>query len=220
MRYLLLLLLISPAFGQSVIMSSGHRSIVMSSRSTKTVEKTVVTPRNVKVVERTKIVERAVDVPVDIEFRLQLWTAPWCGLCPSAHAEAKAAAAELGCVVELIDYDSYPDIRRQAKVTGPPTLCIVSQKGIHSRIVGVRRRDVVKAVRDLRKAWRVSERTKYKTAPSEASFRTATKSNISASSRSFKEMVELHNRLHGGGSWTWPGNLEQHLRQAHGVNTR
>lgn len=33
------------------------------------------------------------------------------------------------------------------------------------------------------------------------------------------EMVALHNRLHGGGSWTWPGNLEKHLQQVHGVST-
>lgn len=31
------------------------------------------------------------------------------------------------------------------------------------------------------------------------------------------DMVSLHNDLHGGGSWTWPGDLETHLRQAHGV---
>jgi hypothetical protein len=31
------------------------------------------------------------------------------------------------------------------------------------------------------------------------------------------QMVSLHNQLHGGGSWTWPGDLETHLRTAHGV---
>jgi hypothetical protein len=33
------------------------------------------------------------------------------------------------------------------------------------------------------------------------------------------DMVSLHNRLHGGGSWTWPGDLASHLQQAHGVST-
>lgn len=33
------------------------------------------------------------------------------------------------------------------------------------------------------------------------------------------EMVALHNRLHGGGSWTWPGDLATHLRTTHGVST-
>jgi hypothetical protein len=32
------------------------------------------------------------------------------------------------------------------------------------------------------------------------------------------EMKALHDRLHGGGSWTWPGDLATHLRQAHGVD--
>jgi hypothetical protein len=36
---------------------------------------------------------------------------------------------------------------------------------------------------------------------------------------SHSDMVSLHNRLHGGGSWTWPGDLSQHLQQAHGVAT-
>ena len=33
------------------------------------------------------------------------------------------------------------------------------------------------------------------------------------------EMVATHNRLHGGGSWSWPGDLASHLRTVHGVNT-
>ena len=33
------------------------------------------------------------------------------------------------------------------------------------------------------------------------------------------DLVSIHNRLHGGGNWTWPGNLSEHLRTAHGVNT-
>lgn len=36
---------------------------------------------------------------------------------------------------------------------------------------------------------------------------------------SHSEMVSLHNRLHGGGQWTWPGDLASHLQQVHGVNT-
>lgn len=31
------------------------------------------------------------------------------------------------------------------------------------------------------------------------------------------ELIQLHNRLHGGGQWTWPGNLREHLRSVHGV---
>lgn len=36
---------------------------------------------------------------------------------------------------------------------------------------------------------------------------------------SHSEMITLHNRLHGGGQWTWPGDLETHLRTTHGVST-
>jgi len=36
---------------------------------------------------------------------------------------------------------------------------------------------------------------------------------------SHSDMVATHNALHGGGSWTWPGDLATHLRETHGVNS-
>ena len=39
---------------------------------------------------------------------------------------------------------------------------------------------------------------------------------VAAPSRS--EMKALHDRLHGGGSWTWPGDLKTHLETVHGVD--
>ena len=35
---------------------------------------------------------------------------------------------------------------------------------------------------------------------------------------SHQSLVAEHNRLHGGGNWTWPGDLATHLRDSHGVN--
>jgi len=37
-------------------------------------------------------------------------------------------------------------------------------------------------------------------------------------SLSHDEMVKLHNTLHGGGQWTWPGDLAEHLQTTHGVS--
>jgi hypothetical protein len=34
------------------------------------------------------------------------------------------------------------------------------------------------------------------------------------------DLVSLHNSLHGGGQWTWPGDLTDHLQQAHNVDMR
>ena len=31
------------------------------------------------------------------------------------------------------------------------------------------------------------------------------------------DLVGLHNQLHGGGNWTWPGDLATHLQTTHGV---
>lgn len=33
------------------------------------------------------------------------------------------------------------------------------------------------------------------------------------------DLVSMHNQLHGGGNWTWPGDLATHLRESHGVQT-
>ena len=32
-----------------------------------------------------------------------------------------------------------------------------------------------------------------------------------------RDMIQMHNRLHGGGNWIWSGNLKTHLQTAHGV---
>jgi len=32
------------------------------------------------------------------------------------------------------------------------------------------------------------------------------------------DLVSIHNSLHGGGNWTWPGDLASHLRATHGVD--
>lgn len=34
-----------------------------------------------------------------------------------------------------------------------------------------------------------------------------------------EQMVTKHNELHGGGSWSWPGDLAKHLATVHGVET-
>jgi hypothetical protein len=34
-----------------------------------------------------------------------------------------------------------------------------------------------------------------------------------------EQMVAKHNELHGGGSWSWPGDLATHLATVHGVET-
>jgi len=39
----------------------------------------------------------------------------------------------------------------------------------------------------------------------------------SAQTYQHSDLVQLHNDLHGGGSWTWPGDLTTHLRRDHGV---
>ena len=54
-------------------------------------------------------------------------------------------------------------------------------------------------------------RSLKKLLPKKATYRTAF--------RTQSEMVAKHNELHGGGSWSWPGDLATHLATAHGVET-
>jgi len=35
---------------------------------------------------------------------------------------------------------------------------------------------------------------------------------------SHESLVEIHNQIHGGGQWSWPGDLATHLRTKHGVH--
>jgi hypothetical protein len=53
-------------------------------------------------------------------------------------------------------------------------------------------------------------------APAFVPFESRPKITKPASSHS--DLVAMHNRLHGGGQWTWPGDLATHLRTTHGVN--
>jgi hypothetical protein len=52
---------------------------------------------------------------------------------------------------------------------------------------------------------------KKKLLPTKAAYRTAFWTH--------DEMVAKHNEMHGGGSWSWPGDLARHLATVHGVET-
>ena len=52
---------------------------------------------------------------------------------------------------------------------------------------------------------------KKKLLPTKAAYRTAFWTH--------EQMVAKHNELHGGGSWSWPGDLARHLATVHGVET-
>lgn len=65
----------------------------------------------------------------------------------------------------------------------------------------------------VRYGWSVDQLTwlKRNLLPKKEIFRTA--------SMSHREMKALHDSLHGGGSWSWPGDLATHLQRVHGVQT-
>ena len=44
------------------------------------------------------------------------------------------------------------------------------------------------------------------------------KQSLIVAAPTHSEMKALHDRLHGGGSWSWPGDLRNHLETVHGVD--
>jgi hypothetical protein len=140
--------------------------------------------------------------------RLQFYTQDRCRDCTIQQPKAEAAAEELGISLEVFDLKEHDDAFTQAKITVTPTTVIVIDDAIRVRFVGI----VSAAI--------IVERVK-----SEMSGRQQVQMifvpdrTIASVKESHARRVELHNRLHGGGNWTWPGNLSEHLRTAHGVDT-
>lgn len=99
--------------------------------------------------------EKSVEIKsTDLNFKLQIWKAVWCTACPKGLEEAQAAASELGITLEEIDYDSYQEFAKVAEVRSLPTVCIISEKGIHDRIKEGNRNDITQSVRKLMRAWK------------------------------------------------------------------
>ena len=122
MRYLLLLLLISPAWGQSIIISGGHRSIVMSSRS-KTVQKTVVKPH--KVVTKTKVIAT---VPVVTVTRkpnyVVMFTSRSCGPCQTWKLNEMPRMIARGIHVREIEMSDPANSEWSSQVSRYPTFWV------------------------------------------------------------------------------------------------
>lgn len=113
--------------------------------------------------------------------------------------------AESDKVIEIVDlskeedkfYDYFDKLSIIRKDISPstPTTVFINADG---------------TVKDI-KIGRISHSEFVKLAKSEIA------SGVTLDNMSHSEMKELHNKLHGGGSWTWPGNLKTHLATFHGV---
>ena len=134
--------------------------------------------------------DRAVSQPAGAPSEhVVFFTAPWCGVCKATLPQMKADLESRGITVTEINVDETP----RPDVSRLPTIDICDWES-----------------GDVRKRWVGKTSTETILA---AFFGT------DSAAMSHDDMVALHNKLHGGGSWTWPGDLETHLRETHGVDT-
>lgn len=158
-----------------------------------------------------KEVISSVEPPSDVQVvkadtsggvHLEQWTATWCKFCPAAKVNAEAAAKLLGVKLIMIDYDLNKQHVTACKIESLPTLAIVRDGKSRRRLKNVQSVEAIVAAVEAVKGGDYASTAVSAPAP-----------------MSHSEMVSLHNSLHGPGSWTWPGNLADHLRDAHGVDT-
>jgi hypothetical protein len=136
--------------------------------------------------------------------RLQFYTQDRFRDCTIQQPRAEAAAQELGISLEVFDLKEHDDAFTQAKITVTPTTVIVINDTIRVRFIGVvSASSIVERVRS-----ELSGTNQFVFQP-----------RITNPVVSQIDLVSIHNRLHGGGNWTWPGDLATHLRESHGVQT-
>lgn len=144
----------------------------------------------------------AIVVSTTDDLRLQFWTATWCVLCPAAKEQAQAAADVLEVELEIYDIDKYASQKEKCKVKAPPTLCIVYDGMTRKWLKGINSKEkILLAVEAVRSGNVASVPDMDAIAPMD-----------------FPYMKAMHDSLHGGGNWTWPGDLATHLREVHGVD--
>jgi hypothetical protein len=101
-------------------------------------------------------------------------------------------------VVEDIDASPFPAIRYQSD-TSPSGWAWHTPRGYSSRVLMQLRSKLLGEV-----------------TPVEYQYPQASVQQKPVTSQA--DLIALHNQLHGGGQWSWPGDLAEHIRQSHGVN--
>lgn len=127
-------------------------------------------------------------------YTLVFCTANWCGPCRSFKASNEYARIRERVSIEIADIDKYPAWRRYARRV--PTFWLI-RKSDRARL----------------KSWEGA----ISLTQIEAEIRVQTLPKATAQAMKHSDLIQMHNRLHGGGQWTWPGDLRTHLRTVHGV---
>ena len=170
----------------------------------------VLTQRQITVEVQTVETKPAAPVPARRkQDYVVMFSAKWCGPCQTAKLNEVVQIKSQGIPVRVIDITE--ETEWASKASRLPTWWICdgeTQTRIGDPIVGrVQASMIVEKLRS-----RTVTRQK-------ANGDVETKTSVKSVPISHHDRVRLHNQLHGGGQWTWPGNLEGHLRDVHGVET-
>ena len=130
---------------------------------------------------------------------LVVFTTASCSPCQAWKRNHLPRIESLGHKVRIIDVDRDSTWR----VTTVPTFWVVDRatKKVVRTFVGITSADTLLPLIKAK----------------ENTVATTTVTTSRPVSMSHSAMVRLHNQLHGGGSWSWPGDLASHLRTVHGV---
>lgn len=200
MKILVAFLLLSvTAFGQSFVVTDRHQSFVVT--------------------DRHEVPEAAASSQPDY---IVCFTASYCGPCRVWKRDHAPKLQEAGYPVTFIDVT----IQRQWGVSRIPTIWICDGK------TRTKKREWVGAVNSDTLIQAITTKTRLEVITSSVLVHDPMPGTAANDSqppqhqatlpgsgqfRSQAELIRLHNQLHGGGQWSWPGDLRMHLRNVHNV---
>ena len=136
----------------------------------------------------------AITTTIDADHYVVMFTASWCGPCQAYKNSEKFTKLKARFPVTVVDVGV--DRHWTKHVSTVPTFWLArrSDRKVLTRYTGST--DVSIFLAEVNKL---------------------TKPQVRKLLHSHAELVKIHNALHGGGSWSWLGDLETHLWQVHNV---
>ena len=143
------------------------------------------------VVEVIPPIEVTVQEPLE-DFVLVFCTADYCGPCRVFKSSAEYRRIQRRLKLEIADIDERPAWKAYA--TRVPTFWLI-RKSDRARLKSWEGTITLRQVEEQVRLIRVTP--------------------VQVRRRSQSELIQVHNTFHGGGMWTWPGDLRTHLKQMH-----
>jgi thiol-disulfide isomerase/thioredoxin len=145
-------------------------------------------------------------------FYTVVFTASWCQPCLQYNQSGKLKHLQDRMPVTVVDIDEQPQWKKgnakRPAVTRLPTFWLVDYETRQPVQIWVGSTD----------AEIIEAEAKRRSKPRYDDGIVPVPVSQPVQQMSHSEMKALHDRLHGGGSWSWPGDLREHLETVHGVD--